>query len=155
MKKRHSIKPVTLHLRKQAGDALLDAMIAMVLAMVVGLGPMYVASRGAVVQTQASYQNMAVVEMRKLLATQGPALCGTTPQITVNKVDAASGDPAVLDLAVAVTCSDRPATGITIGGVSVDPTLTGSGAAKTVSLSVTSSTKFGGSGTITITQGGA
>lgn len=153
MKKRHSIKPVTLHLRKQAGDALLDAMIAMVLAMVVGLGPMYVASRGAVVQTQASYQNMAVVEMRKLLATQGPALCGTTPQITVNRVDAASGDPAVLDLAVAVTCSDRPATGITIGGVSVDPTLTG--AAKTVSLSVTSSTKFGGSGTITITQGGA
>ena len=54
---------------------------------------------------------------------------------------------------MAVTCSDRPATGITIGGVSVDPTLTG--AAKTVSLSVTSSTKFGGSGTITITQGGA
>lgn len=153
MKKRHSIKPVTLHLRKQAGDALLDAMIAMVLAMVVGLGPIYVASRGAVVQTQASYQNMAVVKMRELLATQGPALCGTTPQITVNKVGAASGDPAVLDLAVAVTCSDRPATGITIGGVSVDPTLTG--AAKTVSLSVTSSTKFGGSGTITITQGGA
>ncbi len=153
MKKRHSIKPVTLHLRKQAGDALLDAMIAMVLAMVVGLGPLYVASRGAVVQTQASYQNMAVVKMRELLATQGPALCGTTPQITVNKVGAASGDPAVFDLAVAVTCSDRPATGITIGGVSVDPTLTG--AAKTVSLSVTSSTKFGGSGTITITQGGA
>ena len=153
MKKRHSIKPVTLHLRKQAGDALLDAMIAMVLAMVVGLGPIYVVSRGAVVQTQASYQNMAVVEMRKLLATQGPALCGTTPQITVNKVGAPSGNPAVLDLAVAVTCSDRPATGITIGGVSVDPTLTG--AAKTVSLSVTSSTKFGGSGTITITQGGA
>lgn len=153
MKKRHSIKPVTLHLRKQAGDALLDAMIAMVLVMVVGLGPIYVVSRGAVVQTQASYQNMAVVKMRELLATQGPALCGTTPQITVNKVGAASGNPAVLDLAVAVTCSDRPATGITIGGVSVDPTLTG--AAKTVSLSVTSSTKFGGSGTITITQGGA
>ena len=157
MQQRHSIKPITLHRRKQAGDALLDALIAMVLASVVGLGPVYVASRGAVAQTQAAYQNMAVVEMRKLLAAQGPALCGTTPTITVNKVDATAGTTTAVinQLSVAVTCTDRPTTGITFGGVSVDPTVTGSGSAKTVSLSVTSSEKFGGSGTITITQGGA
>lgn len=155
MQQRHSIKPITLHRRKQAGDALLDALIAMVLASVVGLGPVYVASRGAVAQTQAAYQNMAVVEMRKLLAAQGPALCGTTPTITVNKVDATAGTTTAVinQLPVTVTCTDRAATGITIGGVAVDPT--SSGAAKTVSLSVTSSEKFGGSGTIKIIQGGA
>ena len=155
MKPLHAIRPITLHRRKQAGDALLDALIALVLASVVGLVPVYVASRGAVAQTQAAYQNMAVVEMRKLLAAQGPALCGTTPTITVNKVDATAGTTTAVinQLPVTVTCTDRAATGITIGGVAVDPT--SSGAAKTVSLSVTSSEKFGGSGTITITQGGA
>lgn len=111
MKQRHSIKPITLHRRKQAGDALLDALIAMVLASVVGLGPVYVASRGAVAQTQAAYQNMAVVEMRKLLAAQGPALCGTTPTITVNKVDATAGTTTAVinQLPVTVTCTDRAA----------------------------------------------
>lgn len=157
MTQQRSIKPITLHRRKQAGDALLDALIAMLLASVVGLGPVYVASRAAVAQTQAAYQNMAVVEMRKLLAAQGPALCvpGTTPTITVNQVDATAGTTTAVinQLPVTVTCTPRAATGITIGGVAVDPT--SSGAAKTVSLSVTSSEKFGGSGTITITQGGA
>ena len=157
MKQRRSIKPLNLHCRNQAGDVLLDALIAMLLASVIGLGPVYIASRGAVAQTQAAYQNMAVVEMRKLLAAQGPALCGTTPTITVNKVDAAAGTTTAVinQLSVAVTCTDRPTTGITFGGVSVDPTVTGSGSAKTVSLSVTSSEKFGGSGTIKIIQGGA
>lgn len=151
MKQRCSfIKPVTCRRRKQAGDALLDAMIAMLLAMVIGLGPVYVASRGAVAQTQASYQNMAIVEMRDLLAAQGPALCGTTPQISVIS---AVTTTTVLELPVTVSCTDRPASGITIGGQAVDPS--GSGSAKTVSLSVTSSAKFGGSGTITITQRGA
>lgn len=162
MKQRRSFKPVTCHRRQQAGDALLDALIAMLLAMVIGLGPVYVASRGAVAQRQASYQNMAVVEMRKLLAAQGPAsLCGTTPQITVKTTDAAT---TILNLPVTVTCTTRPASGITIGGQAVDPT--SSGSAQTVSLSVSSSTnddddnstgskaKFGGGGIITITQGG-
>lgn len=154
MRQRRSIKPATCHRKKQAGDALLDAMIAMLLAMVIGLGPVYVASRGAVAQRQASYKNMAVVEMRKLLA-QGPALCGQP-----------AGTYTILNLPVTVTCTTRPASGITIGGQAVDPTPIGSGSAKTISLSVSSSTnddddnltaskaKFGGGGIITITQGG-
>ena len=146
MKQRRSFKPVTCHRRQQAGDALLDALIAMLLAMVIGLGPVYVASRGAVAQRQASYQNMAVVEMRKLLAAQGPALCGTAPTITVSST--AIIPVSVMSLSVTVSCTTRASTGITIGGQAIDPT--GTGSAQTVSLSVTSSAMFGGGGTIAI-----
>lgn len=175
MKQQRSIKPITLHRRQQAGDALLDALIAMLLASVVGLGPVYVASRGAVAKAQAAYQNMAVVEMRKLLAVHGSALC-VEPHTVIIKEDrlnaagriGLSFDPDAVftndplnpliriltDGTFTFTCTTRLTSGIMIGGHAVDPSITGSGSAKTVSLSVTSSEKFGGSGTITITQGG-
>lgn len=165
MKQQRSIRSVTARRRQQAGDVLLDAMVAMLLAMVIGLGPVYVMSRSAVAQTQAAYQNMAVVEMRKLLADQGPALCGNTPSIVVNQVLSKGRNTtttAVLTMNVVVTCTDRLPAGIKIGGVDVDPT--GSEAAKTVSLSVGSDADddegkkakalFGGGGVISITQEG-
>ena len=150
MKKRRSFKPIARQNKKQIGEALLDAIIAMLLAMVVGLGPVYIASRGAVAQTQASYKNMVVLEMRKLLDTPVSTLCGTPPQITVNQV---GNSTAVLSLPVTVSCTTRVATGIVIGGRTVNPT--GTLSAQTISLSVTDSAMFGGGGTITITQGGA
>lgn len=142
---RHSFK------NRQQGFAILDALVAMLLALVIGLGALYVAAKGAVVQRQTGYQHLAVLQLRSLLQTQAASLCGTTPTITVTKATGAQAT--VLSLPVTVTCTSRAATGITIGGQAVNPTT--SGAAKEITLSVTSSALFGGSGTLMIDQGGS
>ena len=158
MKSQHFTKSLTNRKRIPAGDALLDALIAMLLVAVIGLGPAYVMSRSAVAQTQSLRQNMAVVEMRKLLSEHGPALC-ESPMTTEAQadVDAAS---TLVGLPIVMDCTDRSSIGIEIGGHAINPV--GTGAAKTVSLSIgansddeqgqKSKMMFGGGGVISIKQ---
>lgn len=113
---------------------LLEALIAMFLFALVGVGSAYMASRMAVSQKYMNVQNSAVTQMRNLLLTQGNALCGATQSITV----------AGQSLSVTATCATR--TGVTVGGTTV------SSVASRISLSVTSAALFGGSGTIVVEE---
>lgn len=128
--------------RKERGDALIDAMMAMVLVSIVGIGPVYVSAKATVVQRQSAMQQTASIQLRQLLQGSGPSLCHTAPApITV----------AGTSLAVTVTCTDRVNNSIVIDGVAV-PT-NGTAAEKEIRLSVTSATLFGGSGTVAVDQG--
>lgn len=123
----------------QKGDVLLDALVAMLLACVIGLGPAYVAARATVVQTQGGMQNLAAVQMRSMLSQLGPALCNTTPSVNV-------GGQA---LDVTVQCGSRAGDNVTVGGktVTMDHSLE-----NRITLSVTSQALFGGAGTIEVSQ---
>lgn len=57
--------------RRQRGDALLEALIAMVLASIIGLGLTYATARMANSQRYMNAQNMAVHEMREELLKKG------------------------------------------------------------------------------------
>lgn len=136
--------------RKERGDALIDAMMAMVLVSIVGIGPVYVSAKATVVQRQSAMQQTASIQLRQLLlvAEVDPLnppldLCHPDrhPTITV----------AGTSLAVTVTCTDRVNNSIVIDGVAV-PT-NGTAAEKEIRLSVTSATLFGGSGTVAVDQG--
>lgn len=123
----------------QKGDVLLDALVAMLLACVIGLGPAYVAARATVVQTQGGLQNLAAVQMRSMLSQQGPALCDTTPSVNVGGHT----------LDVTVQCGSRAGDSVTVGGkaISMNDTLE-----NRITLSVTSQALFGGAGTIEVSQ---
>lgn len=125
--------------RQQRGDVLLDALVAMLLASIIGLGPAYVAARSTVVQTQGGMQNLAAVQMRNLLSQQGVALCDTTPNIDVGNQT----------LSVTVECESRSADAVTVEGAAI--TMDGT-ATNRITLSVSSQPLFGGAGTITVVQ---
>lgn len=111
---------------------LFEALIAMVLFALIGVGTAYVASRMAVSQKNMNVQNSAVSQLRNLLLTQGNALCGSTPSITV----------AGTALDVRVNCTAR--TSVQVAGTTLTST------ASSISLSVNSDALFGGSGTIIV-----
>lgn len=113
---------------------LLEALIAMFLFALVGVGSAYVASRMAVSQKHMNVQNSAVTQMRNLLLTQGSALCGLTQNITV----------AGQALPLTASCTVR--TGVQVGGAALTSATT------RVSLSVTSAALFGGAGTIVVEE---
>ena len=127
--------------RSEKGDALLDALIAMVLVLVLGMGSVYVSAKATVSQRQAASQQTASVQLRQRMQASGPALCSAAP--TPISVAGSS-------LAVTATCTDRPDTQVSIGGTAV--ATMGTAVQKEVRLSVTSAALFGGSGTIAVDQ---
>lgn len=56
-------------MRAQRGDVLLDAIVAVLLVMLLGAGPLYVASRATVVQKQSALDQVAASELRSILNT--------------------------------------------------------------------------------------
>lgn len=120
--------------RRQRGDALLEALIAMVLLAIVAVGPAYVASRMAVTHKQINVSSNAVMQLRGLLLAQGEALCGTTPSISIG----------AQALPVSVTCTNRGA--VEVGGVP----LAAADVPREIELSVDSVELFGGAGLIVV-----
>ena len=120
--------------QKQRGDMLLEALIAMVLLAVVGVGPAFIAARMAVSHQQMNTTNNAVLQLRNLLLAQGGALCGTTQTLSLVSTS----------LPVTIACSNRSS--VSIGG----KTLEASSLPSRVVLSVQSSTLFGGDGSIVV-----
>lgn len=59
--------------RRQRGDALLEAMIAMILMATIGLGLAYAATRAVNAQRYANTQTLALQEMREELQRRGQA----------------------------------------------------------------------------------
>lgn len=120
--------------RRVRGDALLDALIAMVLLAIVAVGPAYVVSRMAVAHKEMNVSSNAVMQLRALLQAEGNALCGTSRAITLGGQT----------LPVTVSCADRGA--VTVGGV----TLAAADVPRSVELSVDSTELFGGGGLIVV-----
>lgn len=111
------------HHATQRGDALFDAMIATLLVMVLGMGPMYVATRAAVAQREGVIQQVAASELRSILLStpkseictaSGPVGLWATPQI-FQVQSQVSGGPAV-DMTVTTLCQN---TDVEIAGVTV------------------------------------
>ncbi len=104
--------------RRQRGDILLESLIGIVLMSIIGLGMTYASSRAAVSQRDMKVQNLAVSQMRDLIARYGKALCTT---------DAAQAKILLPMQTTAITleasCTD--AASVTIGGVAISaPTST-------------------------------
>lgn len=131
-------KPVSFRLQAQAGDALLDSLIAMLVLTVVGIGPIMVTAKALVAQRQATVQQLTSVELREAMQTRGLLMCDeAAPQVRV-------GDSLV---SVGVNCPDRAA--VTINGV---PLALDGVAIRNLQLSVSAPDWFGGSGTLLLNE---
>lgn len=133
-----------LHLhRRQHGDALLEALVALLLVAILGMGSAYTASRVAVSHKYARTQAMAVSQLRQMLQNPGDvtAWCAgaAPPPVLIRPADRQA---APIALAVTVSCTAAGAT--TIGGKAIVAAPT------QVRLSVTSAATFGGSGSIVV-----
>ena len=72
--------------RTQRGDALMEALVALLLTSILGLGLSYAASRVLAAQRYAMAHGIALAQMRHLLETVGvPGLCaaGSAPTLTI------------------------------------------------------------------------
>jgi len=128
---------------RQRGDALLEALVGVVLVAIIGMGSAYTASRIAVSHKFARTQAMAVSQLRQMLQSPSDiaAWCSGTapPAVRIRPADTAI---APTDLSVTVTCS--AAGTLTIGGRSIATP------PQRVTLTVSSSALFGGNGTIAV-----
>ncbi len=71
-------------LRRQRGDALLEALVGIVIATIMGLGLSYSASRMMVSQRYVAAQNAVLEQMSNSLSSNGVSnLCGGTSSTTV------------------------------------------------------------------------
>ncbi|WP_459747745.1 type IV pilus modification PilV family protein [Pseudomonas sp. 3A(2025)] len=103
--------------RAQRGDILLESLIGIVLMAIIGLGMTYASSRAAVSQRDMKVQNIAVSQMRDLIAKYGKTLCST------NSTRATITLP-TQTTAITLDASCTDAASVTIGGVAVSPTST-------------------------------
>ena len=131
--------------RAQHGDALLEALVGVLLSAVLVLGAVYTSTRIAMSQSQARTQAMAITQLRNLLqeTADTSAWCqgASPPAIRIRPADA---NLAPIDLAVTATCT-TPAS-VTFGSIAITPPAR-------VRLSVTSRALFGGAGTLVVGDG--
>ena len=107
----------------QRGDALIDAMVATVLVLILGMGPMYVATRAAVAQRDGASQQVAAAQLRSLLlSTPSSEICDSSGPLNAwasgqsfQVQSAYTGGPS-LTLAVRAVCQNVTTT---VAGVAV------------------------------------
>lgn len=101
--------------RRQHGEALLEALIGMLLMMIIGLGLSHATARATVSQRDMNLQNIVVGQMRNLIVQRGAKLCtdDTLPAITTP----------IGTFGLEVTCSDLTVSVVTASGVPMDSKL--------------------------------
>jgi type II secretory pathway pseudopilin PulG len=100
--------------RRQRGDVLLEALMAVLIMSIIGAGTAYVTSRIAVSAKNVRTSGAAVTQMRVLLQQYGPALCTGAADNSMAKV--------VLPVSYGVqplTVQCPAASAVTINGLSV------------------------------------
>lgn len=71
--------------RCQHGEALLEALIGMLLMMIIGLGLSHATARATVSQRDMNVQQLIVGQLRNLIAERGSDLCtGALPELEIN-----------------------------------------------------------------------
>lgn len=106
--------------RRHRGDILIESVIGLLLMAIVGLGITYVSSRAVVSQRDMTLQNIAVNQMRDLLAMYGKTLCTNSAlaAITLPTQTAVIPLNAICTAAGTVTIGGRSVvTGTTLGTV--------------------------------------
>lgn len=90
--------------RRQRGNALMEALVGVFIMAVIGAGTAQIAARIAVGQRELRVEGIAVAQLRQMLVTQGPSLCGSTDrkvllpddvEVTVENVVCASDPPKI------------------------------------------------------------
>jgi prepilin peptidase dependent protein A len=132
--------------RAQRGDALLEALIGIVLVAILVLGSVYAASRIAVSQSQSRAQAMAIAQLRNLLqetADTGPWCDGAAPPAIQLRPANESLPP--INLPVTASCTMLGS--VTLNGAEIT-------VPARIQLSVVSPTLFGGAGTVVVGDAG-
>lgn len=135
--------------RCQRGDALIEAMLGILLMTIVGLGLVYAASRALNSQRYQSTQTLAIAQMRNALMTTGATgLCAGTSQasVSVNASAVTLPAPACAYASVSVGVAGSTAFNVTLpAGVVTSLSFSTPSNKETTGL-------FGGDGVITLSQ---
>lgn len=135
--------------RHQRGDALVEAMLGILLMTIVGLGLVYAAGRALNSQRYQSTQNLAIAQMRNALMTTGvTGLCaGTSPaSVSVNASAVTLPIPTCAQASVSVGVAGSTALNVTLpAGVVTSLRFSTPSNNETTGL-------FGGDGVITFSQ---
>ncbi len=138
---------------------LLEAMVGVVLSASLGLGMSYSAARALALQRQSSTQNMAVLQMRSLLATPSDlgAWCANSGarsfDLSLNNVDAAGIDatPSTVTVPYMLTCNTFTPT-VSGANQSVTVSLTRPATLTTTNTGAVANALLGGSGVLSFGQ---
>lgn len=145
--------------RPQRGSMLMEAMVGVVVSASLGLGMSYSAARALAVQRNASTQNMAVLQMRGLLAAPADlsAWCANggarSFDLSLNNLNAAGAAATATTVAVpyALTCSTLTPT-VTGASQSATVSLTRPATLATTNAGAVASATLGGSGVLSFGQ---
>lgn len=111
--------------RHQRGEALLDAMLAALMVVVLGMGPLYVMTKAAVMQREGTAQQLVSAQLRTLLQTTPKSLmCNSDGTRAVDWSEprpftlttSGSGTPQSVEMTVTALCYSE---NTTVNGVSV------------------------------------
>lgn len=110
--------------RHQRGDALIDAMLASLITLLLGMGPLYVMTKVAVMQREGSAQQLVSAQLRTLLQTTPKSdICNTdgtpttwSPYSIPLPAQSASGSTQQVAMTVRALCRSE---NITVNGVSI------------------------------------
>lgn len=114
--------------RRQKGGAMIDAMIATLLVMVMGLGPMYVTVKASVAQRTAGGQQWVAGELRNLLLrtahddmcdASGNAIGAWVNPQTFTRTGLATGGGTAPSISVVVTTLCYAPGTLTVNGINV------------------------------------
>jgi prepilin peptidase dependent protein A len=134
---------------RQRGDALLESLVGIVIASIMGLGLAYTASRMVASQVYVTTQNAVIDQMASALAVNGMStLCAGTTQASVTVAGSTLTLPAptCTNAAVTVTSSAGPPAVTLPAGVVTSMTLS------TPSANTSASNMLGGNGVLTISE---
>ncbi len=145
--------------RRQGGSMLVEAMVGVVLSAALGLGMSYGAARALAAQRYASTQNMAVLQMRALLATPSDlgVWCANggarSFNLSLGNLNAAGTATTASAVAVpyALTCNTLTPT-VTGASQSVTVSLTRPTTLATTNTGAVASATLGGSGVLSFGQ---
>jgi len=111
--------------RHQRGDALIDAMLATLMVLILGMGPVYVMTKAAVMQREGTAQQLVSAQLRTLLQTTPKSqICNTDGSLTadwsepstIELTTSGNGTSQQVDMTVSALCYSE---NITVNGVSV------------------------------------
>lgn len=111
--------------RHQRGEALLDAMLATLMVMILGMGPLYVMTKAAVMQREGTAQQLVSAQLRTLLQTtpkslmcnnDGTRAAGWSQPQTFTLTTSGGDTPQPVDMTVTALCYSESTT---VNGVSV------------------------------------
>ena len=143
--------------RRQCGSMLIEAMVGVVVSASLGLGMSYSAARALAVQRNASTQNMAVLQMRGLLAAPSDlsAWCANggarSFDLRLNNVNAAGAAATATTVPYALSCSTLTPT-VTGANQSATVSLTRPATLATTNAGAVASATLGGSGVLSFGQ---